>query len=499
MCATASSPCIAASCTRCTRWGCSTTRSTPSAPRWSARPWASTIRTATRAIYDTMVRLAQPFSLRYPMIDGQGNFGSVDGDPPAAMRYTEARMMRIAGEMLADIDMETVDMVAQLRREHAGAGGAAGARSQPHRQRIERHRGRHGDQHPAAQSDRDRQRDHRAGEQSARWPRRGAEARAGAGLPDRRLHLRPQRHSRGLSHRPRPLPDARQVRDRKHLRRPSGHHRHRDSLPGKQDEAHRAHRRPGKRRRHHRHRPRRVPRRERSRRHAHRDRAEARLRSADRAQPALQAHADAGELLHDLPRGGQRPAAGAAAAGRYPPLHRPSRRCGAPPHRLPAAQGARARAHPARLSDRARSPRQRDQDHPRIVIPRGCPREPLPLLLRHQDPVARRGVEGRLARCGQVRHRHGDADHGHADPQLPPDRRHPRTAALSPHPALHRRAAERAEAGARQHRRIRVHPRLGEEAARGHRQGARSRSARTSATSAAPRFSTKPPSCSWKT
>jgi DNA gyrase subunit A len=61
------------------------------------------------AIYDTMVRLAQPFSLRYPMIDGQGNFGSVDGDPPAAMRYTECRMMRIAGEMLADIDMETVD------------------------------------------------------------------------------------------------------------------------------------------------------------------------------------------------------------------------------------------------------------------------------------------------------------------------------------------------------------------------------------------------------
>src|SRR6201999_3355497 len=63
------------------------------------------------SIYDTMVRLAQPFSLRYPMIDGQGNFGSVDGDPPAAMRYTECRLMRIAGEMLADIDMETVDFV----------------------------------------------------------------------------------------------------------------------------------------------------------------------------------------------------------------------------------------------------------------------------------------------------------------------------------------------------------------------------------------------------
>ncbi len=63
------------------------------------------------AIYDTMVRMAQPFSLRYPLIDGQGNFGSVDGDPPAAMRYTECRMMRIAGELLADIEMETVDFV----------------------------------------------------------------------------------------------------------------------------------------------------------------------------------------------------------------------------------------------------------------------------------------------------------------------------------------------------------------------------------------------------
>jgi DNA gyrase subunit A len=63
------------------------------------------------SIYDTMVRMAQPFSLRYPMVDGQGNFGSIDGDPPAAMRYTEAKMARIASEMLADIDMETVDFV----------------------------------------------------------------------------------------------------------------------------------------------------------------------------------------------------------------------------------------------------------------------------------------------------------------------------------------------------------------------------------------------------
>jgi DNA gyrase subunit A len=61
------------------------------------------------AIYDTLVRMAQPFSLRYTLVDGQGNFGSVDGDPPAAMRYTECRMSRIAGELLADIEMETVD------------------------------------------------------------------------------------------------------------------------------------------------------------------------------------------------------------------------------------------------------------------------------------------------------------------------------------------------------------------------------------------------------
>jgi DNA gyrase subunit A len=61
------------------------------------------------AVYDTIVRMAQPFSLRYMLVDGQGNFGSVDGDAPAAMRYTEVRMSKIAHEMLADIDKETVD------------------------------------------------------------------------------------------------------------------------------------------------------------------------------------------------------------------------------------------------------------------------------------------------------------------------------------------------------------------------------------------------------
>src|SRR6188472_3997795 len=61
------------------------------------------------SIYDTLVRMAQPFSLRYPLVDGQGNFGSIDDDPPAAMRYTEARLARIATELLQDIDANTVD------------------------------------------------------------------------------------------------------------------------------------------------------------------------------------------------------------------------------------------------------------------------------------------------------------------------------------------------------------------------------------------------------
>src|SRR5512136_611881 len=61
-----------------------------------------------QAVYDALVRMAQDFSLRYPLADGQGNFGSIDGDPPAAMRYTEVRMAKIGEEMLADIEADTV-------------------------------------------------------------------------------------------------------------------------------------------------------------------------------------------------------------------------------------------------------------------------------------------------------------------------------------------------------------------------------------------------------
>ena len=61
------------------------------------------------SVYDAMVRMAQPWSLRYMLVDGQGNYGSVDGDPPAAMRYTEAKLQKISDEILADLDKETVD------------------------------------------------------------------------------------------------------------------------------------------------------------------------------------------------------------------------------------------------------------------------------------------------------------------------------------------------------------------------------------------------------
>src|SRR6188472_2697544 len=63
------------------------------------------------SIYDTLVRLSQDFNMRYPLVDGQGNFGSVDGDPPAAMRYTEARLQSLAEDLMADLDKETVDFV----------------------------------------------------------------------------------------------------------------------------------------------------------------------------------------------------------------------------------------------------------------------------------------------------------------------------------------------------------------------------------------------------
>ena len=90
--ATASSRCTAASSTRCTSSACSRTGRTASARAIVGEVMGNYHPHGDPAIYDTLVRMAQDFSLRYPLVDGQGNFGSIDGDPPAAMRYTEARL-----------------------------------------------------------------------------------------------------------------------------------------------------------------------------------------------------------------------------------------------------------------------------------------------------------------------------------------------------------------------------------------------------------------------
>ena len=88
-----------------------------------------------QSIYDALVRMAQDFSMRVPLIDGQGNFGSIDGDPPAAMRYTEVRRAKIAHALTEDIDKETVDFQDNYDGSREGAGRPAGPLSQSAGQR----------------------------------------------------------------------------------------------------------------------------------------------------------------------------------------------------------------------------------------------------------------------------------------------------------------------------------------------------------------------------
>ena len=90
------------------------------------------------AIYDTLVRMAQDFSLRYPLVDGQGNFGSVDGDNAAAMRYTECRLQKIANELTRRHRQGDGRLRPELRRQGAGAHGPAVAPAQPAGQRLAR-------------------------------------------------------------------------------------------------------------------------------------------------------------------------------------------------------------------------------------------------------------------------------------------------------------------------------------------------------------------------
>ncbi len=189
------------------------------------------------SIYDAMVRMAQSWSMRVRLIDGQGNFGSVDGDSPAAMRYTEARLARAAMFLLDDIDRDTVDFQANYDESEEeprvlpaaypnllinGASGIAVGMAT---------------NIPTAQPGRDHRRHAGADRRTGPIARPAAAHRAGARLPDRRHHPRPLGHPRRLRDRPRLDPDPRPRRHRGPEARPQGDRDHRDPLPGEQGDA----------------------------------------------------------------------------------------------------------------------------------------------------------------------------------------------------------------------------------------------------------------------
>ena len=301
------------------------------------------------SIYDTLVRLAQDFNMRYPLVDGQGNFGSIDGDPPAAMRYTEARLKALADDMMADLDKETVDFTPNYDETteeptvlpapfpnllvNGSAGIAVGMATNmpPHNLRevidgciwVIEHT-------------------HLADAEASAALTRGEKLKQllrlipGPGLSDRRLHRRAPGDRAGAHDRARLDHDAREVDDRdeqegrSHLDR-----RHRDSVSGQQGEADRADRGSGAREDHRGHfRP---ARRIRPRRHAHRHRAEARRDAGGDSQQPLQAHAAAIELRHHHAGDRRRPAEGADAARDGRELRRVPPRSGAAAHRVRAA------------------------------------------------------------------------------------------------------------------------------------------------------------------
>ncbi len=186
------------------------------------------------AIYDTLVRMAQEFSMRNELVDGQGNFGSVDDDPAAAMRYTEARLARIATEMLRDLDMDTVDFAPNYdgsRREplvlparfpnllvNGSSGIAVGMATN-----IPPHNLREVIDATIAYIDDPDDR------------RRGPDApRQGARLPDRRHHPRPRRHQGRLRDRPRPRARAGARAHRAAHARQGGDRRHRAAVHGQE-------------------------------------------------------------------------------------------------------------------------------------------------------------------------------------------------------------------------------------------------------------------------
>ena len=149
-----------------------------------------------QSIYDTLVRMAQDFSMRYMLVDGQGNFGSVDGDNAAAMRYTEIRLAKIAHELLADIDKETVDFGPNYDGTEKEPLVLPPRYAQFAGQWLRRHRRGHGHQYSAAQPERSGRRLPAPAAQPGSLDRRTDGNHSGAGLSHGRHHLRHQRASR---------------------------------------------------------------------------------------------------------------------------------------------------------------------------------------------------------------------------------------------------------------------------------------------------------------
>ncbi len=334
------------------------------------------------AIYDTMVRLAQPFSLRYMMVDGQGNFGSVDGDPPAAMRYTESRLTRIAGEMLADIDMDTVDFVPNYDEStlepavlparipnlivNGSSGIAVGMATN-----IPPHNLTEVLNAAIALLTKSPQ-DHR--DDLNLVPR----ARPGPRLPHRRLHLRQDHHPQRLPHRPRPLHDARAhpaSRRSPAAAKPSSSPRSptRSTSPSSSSAS------PSS-----------------STRGIITDIARDEFRDESdrdgmRIVIGLKRGAESQIVLNQLHKhtsmqegfsmiflavhNGQPKEL--PLDQRHPRLPRPPPGRRPPPHRLPPAEGPRPRAHPPRPPDRARPPRPRHPHHPPVQLSRADARENL--------------------------------------------------------------------------------------------------------------------------
>ena len=331
------------------------------------------------ALYETLVRMAQPFSLRYPLIDGSGNFGSLDGDPAAAMRYTECRLARVSDEILQEIDQETVPfrpnydgtktepVVLPSRIPNLLVNGATGiavgmaTNIPPHNlsevcqaliKLLDNPRSLRGAAVPLGE---------------------------GAGFPDRRPDPQLARRDEGdLPHRHRQHPPARHLGGRPGRPRREDHLHHQHPLHGGQVGAGRAHRRgralaqaaaPGRRQGPlHRRRP-------------HRARAEARCRREDGHGVPVQAHAAADQLRSQphlsgadrerrgWPARAARPQADALALPPLPPRGRDR------PPRARARAARQAHPHPRRLREGLRRARRDHRHHPQVRRQGRCRRE----------------------------------------------------------------------------------------------------------------------------